>query len=54
MVLRLVYVNLVNIRMDLFIDMISDKGDELRNFLRQISGNVPSYLEDDDKEKWIN
>ena len=50
-VLRLVYVNLVNIRMDLFIDMISDKGDELRNFLRQISGNVPSYLEDDDKEK---
>jgi hypothetical protein len=51
MVLRLVYVNLVNIRMDLFIDMISDKGDELRNFLRQISGNVPSYLEDDDKEK---
>jgi hypothetical protein len=54
MVLHLIYVNLVNIRMDTFVDMVSDKGDELRNFLRQLSGNIPSFLEDDDQEKMDN
>ena len=53
-VLNLVYVNLVNIRMGLFNDMISDKADELRNFLKQISGDIPSFMEDDDKEKMDN
>jgi hypothetical protein len=54
MVLNLIYVNLVNIRMDTFLDMVSDRGDELRNFLRQLSGNIPSFLEDDDQEKMDN
>jgi hypothetical protein len=53
-VLHLVYVNLVNLRMGIFNDMISDKSDEIRNFLKQISGNIPSFMEDEDKEKMDN
>ena len=53
-VLNLVYVNLVNLRMGIFNDMISDKSDEIRNFLKQISGNIPSFMEDEDKEKMDN
>ena len=53
-VLNLVYVNLVNLRMDIFNDMISDKADEIRNFLKLMSKNVPSFMEDDDKEKMDN
>ena len=53
-VLNLVYVNLVNLRMGIFNDMISDKADEIRNFLKLMSKNVPSFMEDDDKEKMDN
>jgi hypothetical protein len=53
-VLNLVYVNLVNLRMGIFNDMISDKADEIRNFLKLMSKNVPSFLEDDNKEKMDN
>jgi hypothetical protein len=53
-VLNLVYVNLVNLRMGIFNDMISDKADEIRNFLKLMSKNVPSFLEDDNKEKMEN
>ena len=53
-VLNLVYVNLVNLRMGIFNDMISDKADEIRNFLKLMSKNVPSFMEDDDKEKLDN
>jgi len=51
MVLNLVYVNLVNIRMSTFIEMISDKGDSVRDFLMQLAGRVPSFLKDEDEEK---
>jgi hypothetical protein len=51
MVLNLVYVNLVNIRMSTFIEMISDKGDSVRDFLTQLTGRVPSFLKDEDEEK---
>jgi hypothetical protein len=53
-VLNLVYVNLVNLRMGIFNDMISDKADEIRNFLKLMSKNVPSFMEDDNKEKMDN
>jgi len=53
-VLNLVYVNLVNLRMGIFNDMISDKADDIRNFLKLMSKNVPSFLEDDSKEKMEN
>ena len=53
-VLNLVYVNLVNLRMGIFNDMISNKADEIRNFLKLMSKNVPSFMEDDDKEKMDN
>ena len=53
-VLNLVYVNLVNLRMGIFNDMISDKADDIRNFLKLMSKNVPSFLEDDNKEKMEN
>ena len=53
-VLNLVYVNLVNLRMGIFNDMISDKADKIRNFLKLMSKNVPSFMEDDDKEKMDN
>jgi hypothetical protein len=53
-VLNLVYVNLVNLRMGIFNDMISDKADDIRNFLKLMSKNVPSFMEDDDKEKMDN
>ena len=53
-VLNLVYVNLVNLRMGIFNDMISDKADDIRNFLKLMSKNVPSFLEDDNKEKMDN
>jgi hypothetical protein len=51
MVLNLVYVNLVNMRMSTFMEMISDKGDSLRDFLMQLAGRVPSFLKDEDEEK---
>jgi hypothetical protein len=53
-VLNLVYVNLVNLRMGIFNDMISDKADDIRNFLKLMSKNAPSFLEDDNKEKMEN
>ena len=53
-VLNLVYVNLVNLRMGIFNDMISNKADDIRNFLKLMSKNVPSFMEDDDKEKMDN
>jgi hypothetical protein len=51
MVLNLVYVNLVNMRMGTFMEMISDKGDSVRDFLMQLTGQVPSFLKDEDEEK---
>jgi hypothetical protein len=51
MVLHLVYVNLVNMRMGTFMEMISDKGDSVRDFLMQLTGQVPSFLKDEDEEK---
>jgi hypothetical protein len=51
MVLHLVYVNLVNMRMGTFMEMISDKGDSVRDFLMQLTGRVPSFLKDEDEEK---
>jgi hypothetical protein len=51
MVLHLVYVNMVNMRMGTFMEMISDKGDSVRDFLMQLTGQVPSFLKDEDEEK---
>jgi len=49
-ILQLVYVNLVNIRIDTFDDMVSNTEDALKDFFKQMMGNLPSFLQDNDNK----
>ena len=51
-VLELVYVNISNIRIETFMEMVRNKEDAVKNFLQQLMGGLPALLkQDDDKEK---
>ena len=51
-VLELVYINISNIRIETFMEMVSNKEDAVKNFLQQLMGGLPDILkQDDDKEK---
>ena len=51
-VLELVYVNISNIRIETFMEMVRNKEDSVKNFLQQLMGGLPALLkQDDDKEK---
>jgi hypothetical protein len=49
-ILQLVYVNLVNIRIDTFDEMVSNTEDTLKDFFKQMMGNLPSFLQDNDSK----
>ena len=54
-VLELVYINVSNIRIETFMQMIRNKEDEVKNFLQQLMGGLPAILKDDtEKEKMDN
>jgi hypothetical protein len=54
-VLEIVYINISNIRVGTFMEMIRNKEDEVKDFLRQLTGKLPSFLDDDeDREKMDN
>lgn len=52
-VLELVYINLANIKLETFDEMVADKGDMMKDFFKQMMGGVPSFLggDDDDDKK---
>ena len=50
-VLELVYINLANIKVETFDDMVSNTEDMLKGFLKQMMGSVPSFLDDDSDNK---
>ena len=51
-VLELVYVNISNIRIETFMEMVRNNEDSVKNFLQQLMGGLPALLkQDDDKEK---
>jgi hypothetical protein len=52
-VLELVYINLANIKLETFDEMVADKGDMMKDFFKQMMGGVPSFLggDDDDDDK---
>ena len=60
-VLELVYMNLANIKLETFDEMVSSKEDSLKQFLKQLMGGVPSFISDDNeknmeqlRQKFIN
>ena len=60
-VLELVYINLANIKMETFDEMVSSKEDSLKQFFKQLMGGVPSFISDDNeknmeqlRQKFIN
>jgi hypothetical protein len=50
-VLELVYINLANIKVETFDDMVSNTEDMFKGFLKQMMGSVPSFLNDDSDNK---
>jgi hypothetical protein len=50
-VLELVYINLANIKVETFDDMVSNTEDMFKGFLKQMMGSVPSFLDDDSDNK---
>jgi hypothetical protein len=50
-VLELVYINLANIKIETFDEMVSNSGDMFKDFLKQMMGGVPSFLNDDSDDK---
>ena len=50
-VLELVYINLANIKIETFDEMVSNSGDMFKDFLKQMMGGVPSFLNDDSDNK---
>ena len=60
-VLELVYINLANIKLETFDEMVSSKEDGLKQFFKQLMGGVPSFISDDNeknmeqlRQKFIN
>jgi hypothetical protein len=60
-VLELVYINLANIKLETFDEMVSSKEDSLKQFFKQLMGGVPSFISDDNeknmeqlRQKFIN
>ena len=60
-VLELVYINLANIKLETFDEMVSSKEDSLKQFFKQLMGGVPSFMSDDNeknmeqlRQKFIN
>ena len=60
-VLELVYINLANIKIETFDEMVSSKEDSLKQFFKQLMGGVPSFISDDNeknmeqlRQKFIN
>ena len=60
-VLELVYINLANIKLETFDEMVSSKEDGLKQFFKQLMGGVPSFMSDDNeknmeqlRQKFIN
>ncbi len=54
-VLELVYINIVNMKVGVFMEMIRNKEDAVKDFLRQLTGGLPKFLsQDDDAEKMDN
>lgn len=49
-VLELVFINLANIKIETFDKMVSTENDMLKSFFRQMVGNVPSFMEDDEEK----
>jgi chaperonin GroEL (HSP60 family) len=50
-VLELVYINLANIKVETFDEMVSNTEDTLKDFFKQMMGGVPSFLDDDSDNK---
>ena len=50
-VLELVYINLANIKIETFDEMVSDSGDMFKDLFKQMMGSVPSFLNDDSDNK---
>ena len=53
-VLELVYINISNIRIETFMDMVRNKEDAVKNFLQQLMGGLPAILQQDDDEEKMN
>ena len=53
-VLELVYINISNIRIDTFMEMVRNKEDVVKNFLQQLMGGLPAILQQDDDEEKMN
>jgi hypothetical protein len=53
-VLELVYINISNIRIDTFMEMVRNKEDAVKNFLQQLMGGLPAILQQDDDEEKMN
>ena len=49
-VLELVYINLANIKLETFDEMVSSKEDGLKQFFKQLMGGVPSFMSDDNEK----
>ena len=49
-VLELVYINLANIKLETFDEMVSSKEDSLKQFFKQLMGGVPSFMSDDNEK----
>ena len=49
-VLELVYINLANIKIETFDEMVSSKEDSLKQFFKQLMGGVPSFMSDDNEK----
>lgn len=53
-VLELVYINISNIRIETFMEMVRNKEDAVKNFLQQLMGGLPAILQQDDDEEKMN
>ena len=49
-VLELVYINLANIKLETFDEMVSSKEDGLKQFFKQLMGGFPSFMSDDNEK----